>query len=114
MAAMTNALPTTQPSIPRSSQAIELAITMMDARAGADGSREFHFWGQLPDGRQGRAHFTVPGEIGCDILVAVQNQLQRARVITARGRWTNKSVSPGKNVWTFRIEVIDGIQIAAQ
>lgn len=114
MAAMPNALPTTQTSIPRSSQAIELAITMMDARAGTDGSREFHFWGQLPDGKQGRAHFMVPGEIGCDILAAVQKQLQRARAITASGRWTSKNVSPGKNVWTFRIEVIDGIQIAAQ
>lgn len=114
MAAMTNASLMTQPGSPqRQSHPIELDITMMDTRSGDDGSREFHFWGKLADGRQGRAHFTVPGELGRDILFAVEQQLQRAYAISAHGRWTSRNVSPGKNVWTFRIEVIDSIRTRA-
>jgi hypothetical protein len=113
MAAMTKTSPTAQEGAsPRVTQSLDIDITMMDTRTGDDGSREFHFWGRFPDGRPARAHFTVPGEIGCDIILAVQKQLQKAQTLSAHGRWTSKNVAPGKNVWTFRIEVIDSISTA--
>lgn len=112
MAVTNNALSTTQPSTTlRSNPAIELTITMMEARSNQDGDREFHFWGRMSAGQQGRAVFTVPGTIGCDVIVAVERQLQLARAITARGRWISKNVGQAKNVWTFRIEAIDSISL---
>lgn len=112
MAVTNNALSPTQTiTAPRSSHTIDLTITMMEARSNQNGDREFHFWGRTSAGQQGRAVFTVPGTIGCEIIVAVERQLQLARAITARGRWISKNVSPGKNVWTFRIEAIDAISL---